>query len=948
MSQRRPQNEKRITEKCESAQREWLNKVEVIKKENKLIGGKDKKRLQGAINEAGDAYIKLFGRIGIQPLLTMKGGRQRPRYLLDRDEVWMMYKPSLWEMGGRADNWERTVRDLRTKQSTLVAAQTEYMSGTAKAGNLQEWHGLTQGTSYIPDPRMSDEKVFQDFGFVQRLDVETDGPVMVAKTYRAQRVMHSQMQTHLFSKAYMCLVHGKMENKIQYINGRFGPLGQEGATQIMLKSAPETDPFHEVDYNPTTGKSETGRNSKPAKTFMKPMAYYTGKNDNSEYTLVYVNILTGITHQIRITMQSVGHPIVSDDRYLPKEQAVDDLRWCPRNFLTEVRSDWFDVFGPHKDAPRRSYTRVSVENPLPQLLQNVLTTRLTLTEKLDPTADLFQGPQYWGIGDEQLMTMNRHPEEFCRKVTRWGIRRGIHLDCLDRLLLLPMAAIRGLLQEYKPPDQDATSWICPECFVYNKDSMECKGGAGIGECKGRRLLKVDQQPAQGWKDWLEDPTLHFIMTVNLRWNEERSRVFDRERPVWEKPPVEFPATQFTEDIQKILEACLILDCKKGGFGIKEEEFRNYPGLEDIALPLGEPPEDSNIRRMRLFGRGFGSQWTFALVGRERIKYTSTLNFCGKPLRQPISTKTDALPSKMMPSMQEQKEQRVEITAEELKKKAETDTADENAYKLRQEKVQKRLDKEKNKRKWRKVEIPKEPGRFYYLDTESGETQFHEPEGYALWTRKESTSNPGKFYYLNSKTEERRVERPEGAEIVDDVKISKKEVPLAPEPTPNAGSKTQKVWERKESSSVPGKFYYFNHLTGVNDVAPPVIDLPWKLCESSSKKGQFYYFNEDSNENAVDPPAHARSAPVKALKRPAPQSPSGLDAPKPKRHEGEKIAEGWVKKESASKPGKYYYDNPSTGETKWDRPVWEKRPASSHPGKFYYQNVETGETSWIKK
>jgi len=158
MSQRRPQNEKRITEKCESAQREWLNKVEVIKKENKLIGGKDKKRLQGAINEAGDAYIKLFGRIGIQPLLTMKGGRQRPRYLLDRDEVWMMYKPSLWEMGGRADNWERTVRDLRTKQSTLVAAQTEYMSGTAKAGNLQEWHGLTQGTSYIPDPRMSDAR----------------------------------------------------------------------------------------------------------------------------------------------------------------------------------------------------------------------------------------------------------------------------------------------------------------------------------------------------------------------------------------------------------------------------------------------------------------------------------------------------------------------------------------------------------------------------------------------------------------------------------------------------------------------------------------------------------------------------------------------------------------------------------------------------------------------
>lgn len=34
---------------------------------------------------------------------------------------------------------------------------------------------------------------------------------------------------------------------------------------------------------------------------------------------VYVNILTGITHQIRITMQSFGHPLVSDDRYLPRD-----------------------------------------------------------------------------------------------------------------------------------------------------------------------------------------------------------------------------------------------------------------------------------------------------------------------------------------------------------------------------------------------------------------------------------------------------------------------------------------------------------------------------------------------------------------------------------------------------------------------------------------------------
>ena len=55
--------------------------------------------------------------------------------------------------------------------------------------------------------------------------------------------------------------------------------------------------------------------------------------------MVYVNILTGITHQVRITMQSLGHPLVADDRYLPKDQAVADCQWCPRNFLCEVRSE---------------------------------------------------------------------------------------------------------------------------------------------------------------------------------------------------------------------------------------------------------------------------------------------------------------------------------------------------------------------------------------------------------------------------------------------------------------------------------------------------------------------------------------------------------------------------------------------------------------------------------
>merc|ERR1712226_1366619 len=132
-------------------------------------------------------------------------------------------------------------------------------------------------------------------------------------------------------------------------------------------------------------------------------------------------------------MQAMGHPLVSDDRYLPRDQAKLDLAWCARNFLTEVRSDFFDLCGPHKD-PRKGYTRYSITNPLPEYLQEVVAKNLTLHEKLDPTADLNCGTQYWALGDEQLMAAYPKDDDYRKKVIRWGMRHGIHLDALDRLL----------------------------------------------------------------------------------------------------------------------------------------------------------------------------------------------------------------------------------------------------------------------------------------------------------------------------------------------------------------------------------------------------------------------------------------------------------------------------------------------------------------------------------
>merc|ERR1712228_182584 len=113
--------------------------------------------------------------------------------------------------------------------------------------------------------------------------------------------------------------------------------------------------------------------------------------------------------------------------------------------------------------------------------------------------------------------------------------------------------------------------------------------------------------------------------VNDRWLQQRRKILEFERPSWEKPPEEQEGTLATDDILLILEAALVVNAKAGGFGIAEEDLHNIPGLEDIKLPIGDPPEDSNVRRMRLPGRGTGSQWTYALKAEKRISHTKDWN-----------------------------------------------------------------------------------------------------------------------------------------------------------------------------------------------------------------------------------------------------------------------------------------------------------------------------------
>ena len=68
-----------------------------------------------------------------------------------------------------------------------------------------------------------------------------------------------------------------------------------------------------------------------ALTRYKVISYYDLIND--KYTLVEVFPKTGRTHQIRIHLKYLGHPVVTDSFYAGRKTARKDRLWCPRLFL---------------------------------------------------------------------------------------------------------------------------------------------------------------------------------------------------------------------------------------------------------------------------------------------------------------------------------------------------------------------------------------------------------------------------------------------------------------------------------------------------------------------------------------------------------------------------------------------------------------------------------------
>lgn len=124
-------------------------------------------------------------------------------------------------------------------------------------------------------------------GIVHRLDKDTSGILLVAKNNNAHRVLQSQFESRSLSKTYIAIVKGRVEFEQGHIDK---PIGHH--PKIRERRAVST--------------AETARDAETRYRVLKRFRYAT---------LLEVKILTGRTHQIRVHMEHLGHPVVGDELY---------------------------------------------------------------------------------------------------------------------------------------------------------------------------------------------------------------------------------------------------------------------------------------------------------------------------------------------------------------------------------------------------------------------------------------------------------------------------------------------------------------------------------------------------------------------------------------------------------------------------------------------------------
>ncbi len=135
--------------------------------------------------------------------------------------------------------------------------------------------------------QINDDDVIRP-GIVHRIDKDTSGLLMIAKNNLAKQSLMKQLKEKSNLREYVAIVHGNFKEKTGKINAPLGRSKTDRKKQAVV---------------------ENGRNA---------VTHFTVLEQFENYSLLKLKLETGRTHQIRVHMQYIGHPVAGDPLYGPK------------------------------------------------------------------------------------------------------------------------------------------------------------------------------------------------------------------------------------------------------------------------------------------------------------------------------------------------------------------------------------------------------------------------------------------------------------------------------------------------------------------------------------------------------------------------------------------------------------------------------------------------------
>ena len=179
-------------------------------------------------------------------------------------------------------------------------------------------HTLVNGLLYHTRDLADSPEGFRP-GIVHRIDKDTSGLLMIAKNDKARESLEKQLAEKINKREYLAIVHGNFEDKNGVINA---PIGRNPNNRKKMAVNPK-------------GKAA--------------VTHFTVLEQFKNYSLVKCVLETGRTHQIRVHMKYIGHPLAGDPLYGPKKTLSGHgqfLHAKTLGFYQPSTNEWLEFSAP--------------------------------------------------------------------------------------------------------------------------------------------------------------------------------------------------------------------------------------------------------------------------------------------------------------------------------------------------------------------------------------------------------------------------------------------------------------------------------------------------------------------------------------------------------------------------------------------------------------------------